>query len=130
MTPPRINGLTFDTFQKTAVPQKTPLDSRELTFWTAGLGGEVGEFIDASLELNTLLLLAVAAGNINNVAKKIDRDLPEGATLDDLHAQALLEAGNVLFYLRQALAKLGFDLNEAATGELHRLDRMREAGTL
>lgn len=123
----RINGLTFDYFATAAVPQRAPLDSKPITFWAAGLGGEVAEFSEVVL---ALLNLAVASGNVNNLTKKFERDQPalvaEQKELDD---KIRAEAGNVLFYLNLVLQKRGLSLNEAAVSQLHVLDRMTEAGT-
>ena len=96
--------MTFVEFETKCNPLKTPLDSRDITFWGCGLGGECGE--------------------VQNLCKKVDRDQPfgiEGVVIDQ---KILDEAGDTLFYLTQVLHKRGMTLNDAARGCLIKLEQM------
>lgn len=93
--------MDINDFDDQCIPGKIPLDSRDITFWGCGLGGECGEVL--------------------NVAKKIDRD---GATVEH-EAHLIEEAGDTLFYLRQVLRKQGLTLTDAAEFCLAKLERQR-----
>lgn len=102
----RNHNMTIAQFELEAEPAKTPLESRDITFWGCGLAGEAGE--------------------VCNVAKKMDRD----GTSDEHDEHMLEEAGDTLFYLRCMLHKRGLTLVDAALYELNKLDQIRERGSI
>lgn len=86
----------------------TPRKSRgddSLCFWAAGLGEEAGEVLGQ--------------------CKKMVRDskVPNPPP-NDRDAKLLDEAGDVLFYLRQVLAKRGYSLADAAEAIVAKLQSM------
>lgn len=124
MSFPTIKGLTFDYFATAAKEVKNPLSSKPITFWAVGLGGEVGEFLEAAEDA---IKLAIAAGKLLNIAKKIERD--QNWQLDkqrELDEKLLSEAGDLMFYIDKVLKKRGLTLNMAAVNCIHKLERMRE----
>ena len=103
-----MSKLTLDELQERAVPRRGVYDD-SLLFWSVGLGGESGEVL--------------------NVVKKIYRDAPPVVEQDVLGTMSMNdklveEAGDVLFYLRQVLAKRGYTLEDAGRGLLDKLDAM------
>lgn len=94
--------LTFEKIQADAVPTRS-LPDNDL-YAALGLGGEAGELL--------------------NIRKKIERDQPTGEKLEQRRIELLAEGGDVLFYLRLALAEQGFTLEEAGEYLLSKLDRM------
>lgn len=123
--PTTREGLTFDEFHDRALPLITP-DNDSVTFWAAGLGGEVGEVFELFADL---INLGAHSGRLLDVAKKIERGdaRPGRDDLGDLDQRLKSEAGNVLFYLRQILNRRGLDMQEAALAELDQLASIRAA---
>ena len=95
-----MRGFTFNEFEQQANPVRAPLDSKPITFWGCELGGEAGE--------------------VCNVAKKIERD-GESAELDD---RLIDEAGDTLLALSWVLRKRGLSLNQAAEFALEKLEQI------
>lgn len=95
--------LTFIEFHDGAIPVNSETAQFGILYHSNGLGGEAGE--------------------LQNIVKKIIRD---GDTPERRHA-LLLEAGDVLFYMRQLLEELGFTMADAAQSQLAKLELMREA---
>lgn len=123
MSFPTIRGLTFDYFSTASKEVKNPLESKPITFWAVGIGGEVGELLDAAQDA---IGLAIACGKLLNVAKKIERDQAWQERIQrSLDEQMLSEAGDVLFYIDKTLKKRGLTLNMAAVYCIHKLERMR-----
>ncbi len=94
--------LTFAEFHDRALPVNSETAQYGILYQSNGLGGESGE--------------------LQNIVKKIIRD---GDTPERRQA-LLLEAGDVLFYMRQLLEELGFTMADAAQSQLDKLDLMRQ----
>lgn len=75
-----------------------------LLYPAMGMAGEVGEFI--------------------NKVKKIYRD----NTIDEVGLGQ--ELGDILWYLAECATQLGFDLDDIAQGNLNKLAKRKEAGTI
>lgn len=94
-------ALTFSEFHDQAIPVNSETAQFGILYQSNGLGGEAGE--------------------LQNIVKKIVRD---GDTYERRYA-LLLEAGDVLFYMRQLLEELGFTIADAAQSQLDKLEFMR-----
>ncbi len=94
--------LTFQEFHDQATPVRADTSQFGILYQSNALGGESGE--------------------LQNLVKKMIRD---GSTVEKRRA-ALIEAGDILFYLRQLLVDLGYTLEDAARAELDKLEAMRK----
>lgn len=114
--------LTFQRFEASMVPRKTP--DGPLLLWATGLGGEVAEVAEA---VSLLLSLVVAAGRVQDLVKKMERD-GDGpdvrGRLIDHRAEVRKEAGNALFYLHHVLARCGLTLEDAALAQIDLLEAL------
>ena len=93
--------LTFAQFHDRCLPVNSETAQYGILYQSNGLGGESGE--------------------LQNIVKKMVRD---GMT-DEKRYAALIEAGDIMFYLRQLLQEIGFTMEEAAQAELDKLEAMR-----
>jgi hypothetical protein len=93
--------LTFAQFHEQAIPVNMETAQYGILYQSNGLGGESGE--------------------LQNIVKKMVRD---GMT-DERRYAALIEAGDIMFYMRQLLHEIGFTMEQAAQAELDKLEHMR-----
>ena len=104
--------MTFNEYQKRAAstalyPDKGGIGG--LSYCTLGLCGEAGEFA-------------------NKVKKLIRGDV--SVPLDTRHKEFIAEMGDVLWYLAEAAANLGVDLEVVAEKNLEKLAARKSAGTV
>lgn len=100
---PRLSrGASLDDLHAVLTPRKSRGDD-SLCFWAVGLGEEAGEVL----------------GQCKKMVRdhKIPNPPPNGRD-----TQLLDEVGDVLFYLRQILAKRGLTLQDAADSIVAKLD--------
>lgn len=67
------------------------------------------------------------AGEIANKVKKIQRD---GLDIAEMRADIMSEVGDVFWYLARVADEFGFDLGDAAYGNLRKLGDRKERGVI